>query len=240
MYLTDLATAVRKSGLPVVEVSGWKTRGKGPFVSVSHIVPHHTATPASAYASSNYPALNLVTYGRDLDGDGDIDGPLANLGLGRDGTVYVIAVGYANHAGVVRQANMGNAYTIGIEAEHDGVSPWPVELILAYAKLCKALCDHYGLPYSRVLGHKEVCSPPGRKIDPNFDMNTFRDLIPDADAEDDDMPYTDWPEKDRNALVADVAEAVAKRVLRQADITPNDDEHVSVAKALRENRKAAK
>lgn len=242
MYLTDLATACRKSGLPVVEVAGWKTRGKGPFVSVSHVVPHHTATSASAYEDANYPSLNLVVDGRDLDGDGDIDGPLANLGLGRDGTVYVIAAGYANHAGVVRQANMGNAYTIGIEAEHDGISPWPVELVLAYAKLCKALCDHYGVPYSRVLGHKEVCSPAGRKTDPNFDMPTFRELIPDADAEDDDMPYTDWPEADRNALVNDVANAVVKRILRQADITKPGGEHVSVAEALREgrNQKAAK
>lgn len=235
MYLTDLVTAVRKSGLPVVEVDGWKTRGHGNFVSVSHIVPHHTATPASAYEHANYPALGTVR-----DGRSDLSGPLANLGLGRDGTVYVIAAGYAYHAGDVRQTNMGNAYSIGIEAEHDGVSPWPVDLILAYAKLCKALCDHYGVPYSRVLGHKEVCAPVGRKIDPNFDMRTFRDLIPDADAEDEDMPYTDWPEADREALVNDVAAAVAKRVLRQADITKPGGEHVSVAEALRDDRKAAK
>ena len=44
----------------------------------------------------------------------------------------------------------------------------------AYAKLCKALCKEFGLSTSRVLGHKEVCSPTGRKVDPNFNMNEFR------------------------------------------------------------------
>ena len=39
---------------------------------------------------------------------------------------------------------------------------------------CKALATHYGVPLARILGHKEVAAPLGRKSDPNFDMASFR------------------------------------------------------------------
>ncbi|WP_409466317.1 hypothetical protein [Amycolatopsis sp. GA6-003] len=40
----------------------------------------------------------------------------------------------------------------------------------AYARLCTA----FSRPVAAVLRHKEVCSPRGRKSDPNFDMTGFR------------------------------------------------------------------
>lgn len=168
MMLTDLATACRKSGLKVEEVSGWKTRGHGQMTSVETIVCHHTAGPATG----NYPSLGVVR-----DGRAGLPGPLAQLGLGRDGTVYVIAAGVAYHAGDVRSTAYNNWRAIGIEAEATGVTTWPEVQMDAYARLCAALCDHYDVPASRVLGHKEVCSPAGRKIDPNFDMAAFRGRI---------------------------------------------------------------
>lgn len=167
MMLTDLADAARKSGLPVVEVDGWRKRGHGQLVGVRTIVVHHTAT--SANAKGDYPSLRIVR-----DGRSDLAGPLANLGLGRDGTVYVIAAGVAWHAGKVREPDYGNVYSIGIEAEHPGIGVWTNAQYDAYVRLCVALCEHYHLPASRVLGHKEVCAPAGRKTDPNFDMVEFR------------------------------------------------------------------
>lgn len=50
--------------------------------------------------------------------------------------------------------------------------------------------------------------------------------------EDDDMPYKDWPEKDRKALVGDVAEAVVDRLLN-ADLDP-DQPKLRVRQALRQ------
>jgi peptidoglycan hydrolase-like protein with peptidoglycan-binding domain len=47
----------------------------------------------------------------------------------------------------------------------------------AYALLCAALCNAYTLSPARVLGHKEVCAPPGRKIDPNIDMDVLRTAV---------------------------------------------------------------
>lgn len=170
MYLTDLADACRKSGLTVVEVDGWRSRGHGGMAGVETIAVHHTAT--SLKASGDYPSLRIVR-----DGRSDLPGPLAHLGLGRSGTVYVIAAGLCYHAGATFNRGEGNAYAIGIEAEHDGLSPWPESLVDAYARLCTALADHYDLPVSDVKGHKEIATPRGRKSDPNFDMDAFRDRV---------------------------------------------------------------
>lgn len=179
MLLSDLATAVRKSGLPVVEVPGWRTRGHGEMGGVKTIVCHHTAGPSTG----NYPSLGTVRDGRP-----GLSGPLANLGLGRDGTVYVIAAGLCYHAGEVLRSDYGNGYSIGIEAEATGISSWPDVQMDAYARLCKALCEHYGVPVARVLGHKEVCAPVGRKTDPNFDMAVFRLAVAGTELEADMTP----------------------------------------------------
>lgn len=170
MMLLDLADACRKSGLPVVEVDDWKTRGHGQMIDVDTIACHHTATPKAA--AGNYPSLGIVR-----DGRSDLPGPLAQLGLGRDGTVYVIAAGACYHAGETFLPRQDNWHAIGIEAEADGLSEWPTVQYHAYARLVAALVDHYGLPLANVQGHKEVAKPLGRKTDPNFDMDAFRALV---------------------------------------------------------------
>jgi hypothetical protein len=175
MMLTDLATACRKSGLKVVEVDGWKSRGHGQMTSVKTIVCHHTATAKSA--SGDYPSLRIVRDGRP-----DLDGPLAQIGLGRNGTVYVIAAGVCYHAGATFETRQNNWNAIGIEAEHDGISPWPAELVDAYARLVRALASHYKVSVANVQGHKEVAKPLGRKSDPNFDMKAFRARVAKAPA----------------------------------------------------------
>jgi hypothetical protein len=197
-YLTDLADVARSAGLKVVEVDGWRTRGHGRFVAVDTIVCHHTAGPKLG----NMPSLGVVTRGR-----ADLAGPLCNYGLARDGTVYVVAAGYAWHAGQVRQHTYGNAYAIGIEAEGTGRDSWPSVQMDAYARLCAALCAHYGVPVGRVLGHKEVCAPVGRKSDPNFDMGAFRARVV-ADEGGGDMPLNT---ADLAAIRKVVAEEIAKQ-----------------------------
>lgn len=168
MYLTDLAYAARKSGLNVVEVPGWKTRGHGGMKGVRSVMVHHTATSNSA--KGIYPTLRVVR-----DGHGGLKGPLSQLGLGRDGTVFVIAAGRCYHAGPTANPGVqGNSYSIGIEAEHSGYGPWTSKQYVAYIKLVAALNAHYGLTTSRVWGHKEAAVPEGRKTDPNFNMKTFR------------------------------------------------------------------
>lgn len=172
MLLTNLAEVARRTGFPVEEVPGWKSRGHGQMRDVRGIVCHHTGTAASA--AGDYPSLRIVR-----DGRSDLPGPLSHLGLGRNGTIYVIAAGKCSHAGGSRSAPVvpgwENGSTIGIEAEHPGGSaPWPKAQMQAYRALCRELALAYGLSFDRVRGHKEIALPLGRKPDPNFDMSDLR------------------------------------------------------------------
>lgn len=162
MMLDDLADACRSAGLDTIEVAGWAERGHGEMAGVATIVCHHTAGPATGEA----PSLNYIR-----------DRALSQLVLGRSGKVYVVAAGRCWHAGVVHERDQGNSWSIGIEAEATGTTGWPPEQYDAYVRLCAALIGWYRLPVDRVLGHKEVASPTGRKIDPNFDMHAFRSAV---------------------------------------------------------------
>ena len=162
---TRLERAVKNAGVKYRKVSGWASRGHGTMGSIQSVIVHHTAGPKSG----NSPSLNVVAYGRP-----GLSGPLAQLFLARDGTVYLVAAGISYHAGRVSSNRYANSHAIGIEAEATGLDSWPSHQIEEYAKLCKALCKEFGLSYSRVRGHKEVAVPRGRKPDPNFNMSSFR------------------------------------------------------------------
>ena len=185
MYLTGLADVVRAAGLEVTEVPGWLEHGRGPFAGLETIVCHHTAGPSAAADPRDFPSFGIVRNGRP-----GLQGPLSNLGLGRSGRVYVFAAGKANHAGRVTLAKYANAYAIGIEAENNGTGEtWPTVQRTAYARLCAALVDaaasgdlvpgkRFPLTPDDVRAHREVCDPPGRKIDPaGIIMNPFREAV---------------------------------------------------------------
>lgn len=123
------------------------------------------------------PSLNTVKNGRS-----DLPGPLAQLGLGRDGTYYVIAAGKCNHAGkgVWQNITSGNSSFIGIEAENTGHAndfPWPAVQMDAYYRGVAAILKHIGRDTDFCCGHNEYARPIGRKKDPNFDMNAFRSSV---------------------------------------------------------------
>jgi hypothetical protein len=171
-WMTWLADVLRAAGLTVDEQPGWKTRGRGPMTSVRGILCHHTG----GSLKGNAPSLALVRDGRP-----DLAGPLSQLVLGRDGTFFVIGAGRCNHAGagIWQGVTSGNGSFIGIEAENAGTTadPWPQTQMQAYIRGCAAILAHLGLPAAMVAGHKEYATPPGRKIDPTFDMKTFRASI---------------------------------------------------------------
>lgn len=166
--LVDLDDACRRSGLPVLEESGWRTRGHGQMAAVRCVVLHHTAGPSSGDA----PSLRVVRDGRP-----DLRGPLSHLVLARSGAVHVVAAGLCWHTGATHESWQGNATAIGIEAEHTGTGPWPAVQYDAYVRLARALADHYRVPYARVLGHREIAKPTGRKPDPTFDLAAFRTAL---------------------------------------------------------------
>ncbi|MGW6498537.1 peptidoglycan recognition protein family protein [Nonomuraea angiospora] len=163
-WLTRLATVARRTGFPVIEVSGWKTRGHGPQPSVEGIVCHHTAGPAGG---GDYPSLAVVRDGRP-----GLDGPLSQFGLGRSGTIYVVAAGRCWHNAPSTSPWHDNSSSIGIEAENNGRQAWPTVQLLAYRRLCAELCREYGLPASRVRAHREVNT--GKPDPHSIDMGAFR------------------------------------------------------------------
>lgn len=170
----NTAQLLRARGLKVVEVPGYKTRERpastGRFNPVG-VLCHHTATSVRTLLAA---VLRLLTGGRS-----DLPGPLCQFGLGRDGTVYLISLGRANHGGKAKAsgtvaAGDANELYIGIEAFNDGVGErWPAVQYDAYVLLCAVLClDFTKNSAKTVRGHKET-SVTG-KIDPTFNMDEFR------------------------------------------------------------------
>src|SRR6185295_7066367 len=113
------------------------------------VMCHHTSTPNPK--NKNMPTLNGLIEGVTQNNGNFLAGPLAQLGLGRDGTYYVIAAGRANHAGPGewQQQTDGNMNFIGIEAENAGTPsdfPWPDVQMDAYRRGVAAILAHINRP----------------------------------------------------------------------------------------------
>lgn len=171
MYLTALADVARRTGHQVVELNGWATRGHGGLAGAPRgVVVHHTAAKQH---DQDMPSAHVLAAGRE-----DLAGPLAHFGISRSGVIYVVAAGEAWHAGAVLDPAWGNARTIGIECENDGTGEvWSAGLLEALRLLCLELAREYGFSLANIRGHKEVCKPVGRKIDPDLDMDAFRAFV---------------------------------------------------------------
>jgi len=156
-----LPDAVRSQGLTCVLVPAWDTRGHGGFRALEIVVGHHTGT--SQTAKGDYPSQNVVTNGR-----ADLAGPLCNVGLGRNGTVYVVAAGVAWHAGASTFAGFVdlNSVSLGIEAESAGGGIWTPEQMEAYPRLVAGLLRYISRGVDRYCSHRTCATPAGRKPDP--------------------------------------------------------------------------
>lgn len=165
-----LAKVLRKKGLKVKVVQGWKTRGHPGTFAPRGVMFHHTA---SGSGGGNAPALGIVTHGRS-----DLLGPLCNFLVARDGTVYFVAAGRSYHAGEGGPlkgvpADNGNSYLFGVECENNGIGEkWPEKQKEAIATLFAVLLKRVGKKEEMVIAHKEWTS---RKIDPaGINMEGFR------------------------------------------------------------------
>lgn len=173
--LTWMPAVLEEAGLKVAETEGWASHGRAEMGRVLGAMIHHTVGPRQG----NMPSLNTLIQGRN-----DLRGPLANLGLGRDGTWYIIAAGRANHAGQGswKGVTSGNANFIGIECENTGRSddlPWPDAQMRSLRHGVAALLRHAQRDVGWCVGHKEFALPAGRKPDPLFDMVAFRREVSD-------------------------------------------------------------
>lgn len=182
--LTWLKPVLSAAGLKVAPVPGWETRGLGDAGEPRGVICHHTAGSAQGIM----PSLGVVTNGRPARGHvPGLRGPLSQLGLGRDGTFFLIAAGFAQHAGPGRWEGIdtGNSSFIGIEAENCGTrdaagnedDPWPAVQSEALRRGVAAILTHIGANSRMCCGHKEFALPAGRKDDPLFAMAGFRDDV---------------------------------------------------------------
>lgn len=171
-YLTDLADAARLSGLTVVELPGWQSRGRPGAFAPRGVLCHHTGGEADGRAYVDWMAL---------EGRPDLPAPLCQLALSRTGVVYVLAAGRANHGGSAKAAGPmpagdANALYVGVEALNTGSEGWTDVQRDAYARLCAALCRFYGWPAPHVRAHRET-STTG-KWDPGLlDMDEHRATV---------------------------------------------------------------
>lgn len=179
-----LVAVLRAEGVTVHERSGWRTHNRSPrtWGPVHGVVIHHTAGRDS---------LSLCWSGTSA-----LPGPLCHTHLAKDGTATMVGHGRANHAGTFAQNAHdavlkeslshphpdssepvdGNAHYYGIEIENlgDGKDPYPQVQYQAAVRWAAAICRAHGWSSNSVIGHKEGTR---RKVDPSFDMDTFRDAV---------------------------------------------------------------
>jgi hypothetical protein len=184
--------AYRAEGITdIVVMSGAKTHNRDDetgraFGPVYGVTIHHTAGVSSG--------MKDVIY----NGVSGLPGPLAQDFLAKDGTLYVVGHGRCNHAGSVtaavkasiiaeRQPNLndrtvgsetedGNDFLYGLEIENegDGNDPYPAKQYDVAVRWAAAHLRFHGWVQNSAWGHKEIT---GRKIDPSFSMNAFRDRV---------------------------------------------------------------
>lgn len=134
---------------------------------IDTIVLHHTGDANSAQATGKYfqnPAAQVSSH----------------YVVGKDGTIVqpVQDADRAWHAGTSEFKGRSdvNDFSIGIEIANkgDGKDPYTDAQYKALAKLVLYLQDHYGIPWERITGHKDVALPKGRKIDPSSNFSYDR------------------------------------------------------------------
>jgi len=203
MRVLELPDRLRAYGVEVVEVDGWRGRGKE-FPGRPDGALRHWTVGGMAPTSS----LRVVTHGRS-----DLPGPLCHVlqsrGPGRD-KAYVVASGIANHAGKgLWNGISGNSKLLGLEIEWQGPNEhFPASRIDVSERIMRALLDCCtGTNTNDVAEHREYATPKGRKIDTNLDGNVLRRRMielrqnPNPQPEPQPQPEPEPEEEDMLALI---------------------------------------
>lgn len=180
--LHDLPDVLRKAGLRVVEVPGWRdfsrpesTGGFNPVGNLWHHTGAKDTNPLSLDDDLAY-AKWLAEIGRS-----DLPAPLCQLSVGRNGTIYVCAAGRGNHAGTAKAsgpvpAGDGNALYIGWECQNTGSEGWSGPQYEAMVKGAAATSLAYGWTAVANRAHKET-SVTGKWDPGQLAMDDFREDI---------------------------------------------------------------
>lgn len=183
MTATQVIAQLKKWGIKYVEVSGWATHnraGHGAWGGVNGFIWHHTGADVSD--AKSYAAGTLYS------GLADLPGPLCHFSIGKDGIVYLVGWGRANHAGGGDPATLqhvidedysgqlhptrgnsngvdGNAHFYGVEIQYSGSHAMAPAQYAAALKLSAAILDFHGWSEKSVIAHGEWSSD---KWDPGY------------------------------------------------------------------------
>lgn len=166
--------ALKRFGVDVVEVAGWRTHNRDdetgkPFGPVYGVMIHHTAGVTKG-------AVDFCHRGT-----ASLPGPLSHGVITKDGKVYLIGWGRANHAGggdpdvlaavkagrrPLPKPNVhegspgavdGNDAFIGFECVNkgDGKDPWPDAQLDAMKRATAAVCWLYGWSAKSAIRHMD-------------------------------------------------------------------------------------
>jgi hypothetical protein len=170
----QIVHALRAEGLTVHEYKSWRTHNrnaKGAWGPVNGVMLHHTASGTK----------NIVDYC--YNGSASLPGPLCLGVIDKNGEVWLVGNGRANHAGggdrdvlnaVVAESYAtkppaththeggagsvdGNAHFYGFECvnQGDGKDPWPDAQVQAMVKASTALCRAHKWGAKSTIGHLE-------------------------------------------------------------------------------------
>lgn len=158
---SNLPTLLRAAGLTVVEIDGWQTRARpastGGFAPVG-VLNHHTGAldRDGDLADDLAYAKWLATTGRD-----DLPPPVVQLTLSHEGTVYILAAGRSNHAGIAKPSGSvaggdGNTLYVGIEWMLSGTQFIPITMYKAGVTLNAVLLHILGSSERAVSCHYQT------------------------------------------------------------------------------------
>ena len=140
---STLPAALRAAGLTVIEIDGWRERGRPGSFAPLGVLNHHTGASAKGWS-----AAKCLAYARwmFLTGRSDLNPPLVQLALDPAGRVYIGAAGRANHAGTAKAsgtvpAGDGNTLYVGIEWMLSGTEAIPESMMRAGVTLNAVLAE---------------------------------------------------------------------------------------------------
>lgn len=142
-----------------------------------HIVDH----PTSKHGPDPITPVAIVLHDTEGDLAGGLywlaDAPKAEASvsihylIAPDGTIFRIVreTQRAWHAGTAH--DYGNWNSIGIELSHRSGHPYPAAQLKALEELILDIASRWRI--EAVVGHKDICLPPGRKTDPQLNPQDY-------------------------------------------------------------------
>jgi hypothetical protein len=191
MTASQIVAQLKKWNIKYKEVRSWETHNrnaKGSWGGMNGFIWHHTGddvTDGETYA-------NGMLY----SGRSDLPGPLCHFGIAKDGTVYLVGWGRANHAGggdgavlekVINEdyssqlhptkGNLngvdGNAHFYGVEIMYSGNHKMSDAQYASALKLSAAILDFHGWTEKSVIAHGEWSDD---KWDPGYAPGKIMDM----------------------------------------------------------------